>query len=727
MRDAGGTIHLSASDLVGHLYCRYLTTLDMAVAKGEVEKPKVWDPVVEVLIERGIQHEKGYVAHLESQGLSVTTIDGVGVDAAAVSKTLEAMKAGAPIIAQGALQADHWSGRADILRRVETPSIFGAWSYEVIDTKLARETKGGTVLQICLYSNLLAAMQKRVPEFAYVVTPETGHEPQVFRIADYAAYYRRVRRSLEIAVQGGGVVELYPDPNPHCDICRWRLNCDGKRRADDHLSLVAGISKSQIAELKQRNVGKTAELATVPLPLPWKPERGAIQSYEKIREQARLQIQGRNDGKVVYEPLHVTHGFGLSCLPEPSPGDIFLDLEGDPYVGNGGLEFLFGYAFQDDKGELSYAATWSFSRADEKAAFEAFVDFATARLKQYPGLHIYHFAPYEPTALKRLMGRYATRENEIDELLRAGVFVDLYAVVRHGIRASVESYSIKQLEPLYSFERSVSLPEAGKTLAKVQASLELGDIDGIKDGDKQAVQCYNRDDCLSTWKLRDWLENIRAGLIKDGAVIDRPSPKAGEASADLTDWQQKIAELIERLTHNVPIDPVDRTAEQHARWLLAFILDWHRREEKAAWWEYFRLCDLSAEDLLEERSGLSELVYLEPAGGTAKAPIHRYSFPPQDTDLRGDEDLRSVGGQKLGKVEAISLENRTIDIKKRQDTAGFHPDAAFAHQVIDSKVLAQALVRIGEYVAEHGIEGPGPYQAARDLLMRTAPPLAGRR
>jgi predicted RecB family nuclease len=725
MLSVGKAVNLSASDLVGHLNCRYLTSLDLAVANGALPKPSIWDPVLELLAERGARHEQGYVDHLKASGLSVTEIDGVGVDPANIAKTLETMKAGAQIITQGALQAAHWSGRADILQRVEKPSYLGSWSYEVIDAKLARETKGSTVLQICLYSELVAVVQKRVPEFAYVVAPGSYHKPEQFRIADYAAYYRRVRGSLERAVTSKTEIESYPDPKPHCEICRWRIHCDGKRRADDHLSLVAGISKSQINELKTHNVTTTTTLAAIPLPLQWKPERGAVQSFEKIREQARIQVQGRADGKVVHETLPLAPGFGLACLPEPSPGDIFLDLEGDPFVGEGGLEFLFGYAFRNDDGSESYIGDWAFSRAEEKAAFERFVDFVIGRLERHPDLHIYHYAPYEPAALKRLMGRYATREDEIDRLLRAGLFVDLFAVVRHGVRASVESYSIKKLEPLYGFARTASLTDANRTMAKMQACIELDDLEGIADQDRTTVQNYNRDDCISTWRLRDWLENLRAELINKGAVIERPVPKTGEAGPDLTDWQQKIAVLIDRLTDDVPADIAERTPEQHARWLLAYILDWHRREDKAVWWEYFRLCALSAEDLLDERAALSGLTFVTSAGGTAKAPIHRYSFPIQDTDLRGDEDLRSVGGARFGKVEAISLEDRTIDIKKRQDTAGFHPEAIFAHLIVPSQVLADALVRIGEYVADKGMSGDGPYQAARDLLMLAGPRVRG--
>jgi predicted RecB family nuclease len=100
----------------------------------------------------------------------------------------------------GTLQSGCWGGRVDILRRIERPSELGSWSYEVMDTKLARETKGNTVLQICLYSDVLADAQKITPEFAYVVTPNSGYEPQEFRIADYAAYYRLIRRSLERVV-----------------------------------------------------------------------------------------------------------------------------------------------------------------------------------------------------------------------------------------------------------------------------------------------------------------------------------------------------------------------------------------------------------------------------------------------------------------------------------------------------------------------------------------------
>jgi uncharacterized protein len=326
------------------------------------------------------------------------------------------------------------------------------------------------------------------------------------------------------------------------------------------MSLVAGISKSQIGELVRHGVATTAALATMPLPLQWWPDRGAARSYEKIREQARIQVEGRTKGAVVYETLSPIAGFGLSRLPDPSPGDIFFDFEGDPFVRDGGLEFLFGYLYPDADSAERYVGDWASNRQEERAAFERFIDFVSERLATYPDLHIYHFAPYEPAALKRLMGRYATRENEVDNLLRVEIFVDLFAVVRHSIRASVESYSIKKLEPLYSFERTVRLGDVGPVMARTQARLEMADSAGISEEDRTAIKGYNRDDCASTQALQTWLEAVRSGLIAQGAAIERPVPKVAEISEKLDDWQKRVEAFIARLTDRIPDDVADRTA-----------------------------------------------------------------------------------------------------------------------------------------------------------------------
>ncbi|NKK60261.1 TM0106 family RecB-like putative nuclease [Rhizobium leguminosarum bv. viciae] len=714
-------VQLSASDLVGHLNCTHLTGLDLRSMAGELAQPVQWDPLLEILRERGFRHESAYIEHLSGLGLTVEQIDGVGIEDTYVAATTTAMKRGVDVIVQGALRSGNWGGRIDVLRKVSKPSGLGGWSYEVYDTKLARETRGGTVLQLCLYSDLLAAAQGCEAEFTYVVVPWSGFEPQRLRVADYGAYFRKAKRATEAAVSNP-VVNSYPEPTSHCDICRWFETCDKRRRDDDHLSFVAGISRNQVAELATQGITTLNALAHMPLPMQWKPERGAAQSYERVHEQARIQAQARQSGQPRFELLPVEAGLGLSALPEPSDGDIFFDLEGDPFVGEHGLEYLFGYHFMTVDRKPDYVCDWAFTREDEKAAFERFVDFVGERKKRYPDLHVYHFAPYEPAALKRLMGRYATREDEIDQFLRNLVFVDLYSVVRNGIRASVESYSIKRLEAFYGYEREVTLRDANIALSAFQAGLELEDAASITDAERDVVRGYNKDDCVSTKWLRKWLEEQRSRLIAEGTDVPRRPPMDEAPGEELSEKQKRVAELTEKLLDGIPVDELERNPQQQAQWILANMLDWHRREDKAVWWEYFRLSDLSAEELLDERAAISGLTFVgEAPGSKGKTPTHRYTFAPQDTDVRPGKSLCQVGGNKFGSVVDLSSENGTVDIKKRMDSASLHPEAIFVHEHISAAEQAGALLRIGDFVADNGISGNGRFQAARELLMRSPP------
>lgn len=726
MKILNGTIHLSASDIVGHLNCNHLSALDVQVAKGLLAKPDHYDPLLEILRERGYRHEQTYIEHLQNCGYEITIIEGFDITEEAVEATLEAMRVGKGIITQGALCHNRWSGRADILRRVEIPSAFGDWSYEVIDTKLARETKGGTVLQLSLYADLLAHMQGVTPENVYVVAPWSDYEPQVFRVADYAAYFRRVKKAAESAADLSGISTTYPEPKAYCLICRWRNQCDQQRRDDDHLCLVANITKNQICELQANGITTTQALADMPIPIPFVPRKGSPVSIEKAKAQASIQVQAREAGELRYELLDVVQKTGLTALPEPSTADVFFDIESDPFVGEHGLEYLFGYAYKDKHGDMRYTGEWAFSREEEKAVFERFVDFITERREANPEMHIYHFAPYEQSALKRLMGRYATRENEIDNLLRGLVFVDLLSVVRNAMRASVESYSLKRLEPFFGFDRKVSLHEANIALTRISAGLELNDVPSIGDDTKTIVQDYNADDCYATAALREWLEDLRSQLVSQGQDIPRPALGQEGPSEELDEQARRVQELVTRLTHDVPVDPEARTKEQQARWILAHILEWHRRENKALWWEFFRLRDLTADELVGERAAISRLSFIGTVSLSPKGiPIDRYYFEQQDTDLRGDEDLRSIGGENFGKAVDVSTDARTIDVRKTAKTKDLHPDAIFAHTVFDSKEQAASLFRLGEYVAENGIEGDGAFKSARALLLCEPPNLQG--
>lgn len=195
-----GNIRLSSRDLTGHVNCQHLTQLELQAAAGALRRPKPWDPTLEALWERGFRHERDFVQSLREEGLRIVTIEGVDVDDASVELTVAAMRDGADGIVQAALRSGNWIGRADVLRRVETASDLGAWSYEPYDTKLSRETNASTILQLCLYSEMLSTMQGKAPEHMHVVTPWSEFVPQTYRVAEFAAYFRRVKEGLTTTI-----------------------------------------------------------------------------------------------------------------------------------------------------------------------------------------------------------------------------------------------------------------------------------------------------------------------------------------------------------------------------------------------------------------------------------------------------------------------------------------------------------------------------------------------
>src|SRR5712692_233774 len=554
MHLAGSILQLAAYDLGRFLSCRHCTALDMEVANGDRPEPHSSDPFLEMLRKRGREFEKEYIESIETGGDEVIDLGGLPRSEAA-ERCLQAMRKGELAIAQGVLRGGDWLGLPDVLRRVETPSVFGSWSYEVYDTKLARDTRGTTILQLSLYSDLLADVQGVPPEQFHVVTPNPVNPVQSYRFCDFAAFYRFVRKGLKCATaQDPAALALahYPEPVDYCEVCRWWSQCKTRRRTDDHLSLVAGITRLHTRELEGRGIATLEALGRLVLPLPFKPHRGSKEAVERVCNQARVQLEERNTGKPVKELLQpVEAGRGLAKLPLPSVGDIFLDLEGDHFACEGGREYLFGLTILGADGKPRHIKLWAHSDAEEKVAFEKAVDEILASWASNPGMHVYHYAPYEPSAFKRLMGRHVTRESQIDKMLRAGLFVDLYSVVRQGIRASVEKYSIKDLEKFYGFERQAKLSEASAARRFIEQALEEETSDAIPPEVRTLVEDYNQEDCVSALGLRDWLEAIRCELEKGGDEVPRPVPGDAEASEEAQERNAEVQKAMDALLAGV--------------------------------------------------------------------------------------------------------------------------------------------------------------------------------
>ena len=178
---------VSPTDMVAFTECTHVTWLDRLAAAGRIERPDRDDPMLELLRGRGQDHEIRYLEHLRALGLDVADVAehrgaGDGGDEALTRRerlrgraaaTRAAMQSGQDIVSQATFldesRSPNWRGHADFLRRVETPSDLGGWSYEPEDTKLARLLKAGAVLQLAVYAEQITEVQGRPPESIHVV------------------------------------------------------------------------------------------------------------------------------------------------------------------------------------------------------------------------------------------------------------------------------------------------------------------------------------------------------------------------------------------------------------------------------------------------------------------------------------------------------------------------------------------------------------------------------
>jgi predicted RecB family nuclease len=711
----------SATDIVNFLACRHLGVLEHRATAGQLKKPFFPDPSQELLRELGLRHEQNYLHQLESnKGLSVVRISEALSWTEAEAETTTALHSGADVIYQGTIADGTWGGRSDFLIKVEKPSKLGSWSYEAVETKLARSARANALLQLCFYSEVLSKIQGVVPERMHVVLGDSKVES--FAVARYVAYFRKVRN--DFLRVGPAPADTYPEPADLCKVCTWFPVCDKQRHLDDHLSLVAGITRNQRKQFVARDIQTLEALGTLELPVVPKFARIGEAALIRIHRQALLQRNGRNEGKMLYEILEpIEEEKGFAALPAPSPGDVFLDFEGDAFAFETGVEYLLGTLTTTDGQDSVYEPQWSFEPSAEKQAFAGFIAKMLERWSKFPDFHIYHYAPYEQTAIKRLAGRHGVCVDAVDRLLRAGIFVDLYRVTRQALRASVESYSIKKLEPLYGFERAVPLREARLALDAFASIFALGTGREATAELLETVESYNREDCLSARCLRDWLEERRRETEqKLTRAIPRPAPRSGEAKENLAEQLERVEVIKKLLLSGLPSDRSEWTAEHDSRWLLAQMLEWHRREEKSMWWEYFRLCDLSDAELIEDKSALGGLHYVGEAARVKRSVLHRYDFPPQDHAIDRALAVHDPKTKKAaGELVAIDEAARTLDLKRGLNSAVSHPGALVPYDFVGSEVKQESLQRLGAWVGQNGIAAEGPFQAARELLLRQRP------
>jgi predicted RecB family nuclease len=695
MHFRNGQLLLSPSDVTAFIGCRHSSALSLAVARGEILSAAS-SSGAELLFAKGQEHETAYLAGLRAQGLDVCEIV-LRRDHAplpddwerAACETEEAMRAGREVVYQAVLGSDRWRGIADFLLRVDDPSPkLGAYSYEVVDTKLARHAKPAYVLQLCFYSTEVGRIQGAAPRAMHVLLG--NGEQESFRPDDFAAYARRVQSRVAGFLDEPRETEAVPCDA--CETCGFLERCEAWWEAVDHPTRVAGLGARYLAPLRARGILTGAALAAAG---PDAPAGISAEVFAKLRRQAGLQHERDITGELRYELLDPPSGFAL--LPEPSPGDLFFDLEGNPFWDSvdGSLEYLWGVL--DPEGR--FTALWAHDRAGERAALERFIDLVHARLQEYPGMHVYHYASYELSVLRRLAGRYGTREEDVDELLRREVLVDLLKVVRGGLVASVPGYGLKEMEAFLTFERHAEVKDGGTSIVEYERWVQTRDPELLS-----AIAAYNEEDVIATRLLRDWLleRKAEAGEIPSPEPLPPSQPKAEDADR---------AALRDALLATG--DP--------PRELVAQLLDYHDRERKPVWWAFFDRLERTSEELTEDSDAIG---MIEPVGESwpeARSHVHVLTYPAQEHKLRVGDAPRDLatGGGPAGTIVALDREARLLELRRGPSLDGVAlPGALIPGNPYGTDVQEEALERLGRSL----LAGDRRYPALESVLTRESFP-----
>jgi len=644
----------SASDLVAASECEYRTLRVLDEKLGRA--PKAEFPVDEMQKragELGDRHEQTVLASLVAKygewdagrGSGVYSLErGQNLRGELQAKHAEtelALRSGADVVFQATFFDGEFLGYADFLVN-EAAGTGNPGRYEVWDTKLARHAKVGALLQLAAYGDQLLGMGlEPSPVVTLVLGTRVGDAwlrsshslPDLLPV--FRERRRRFRRLTADHRAGDARVQWQQPGVVHCGRCDY---CAEQVKLHRDLLMVAGMSVVQRRKLHEANVTTIDELAAMPA-------AEAKNSVVRLRAQARMQLgldepAGSRtfvkDGEPHMVSYTVLSENSIGSLPAPSAGDIFFDFEGDPLwqdpaTGAWGIEYLFGVIEAPVSGaedDPVFRPFWAHSRSGERRAFLGFLDYVEKRRAVYPDMHVYHYAPYEKTALRNLSLTHQAGEDTVDGWLRQGLLVDLYATVRHSLRISEASYSIKKLEPLYMGDnlRSGDVKDAGASVVAYAAYCAARDEGRREDADAilASISDYNRYDCLSTLRLRDWLLTLgeeagaflergrTAGRVDTGGLdAGATAPGAGlaelpgiaevaradAAPAKETPEEGRLREYLAALPDNRPW-----TDDERAIAMVAAATGYHRRERKQFWWQHFDRAEAPMDNWSDQRN-----------------------------------------------------------------------------------------------------------------------------
>ena len=688
----------TSTDLVNFLGCHYATFLDIKSLTNKklskyLKTSKSNDSIKDLSQKKAIKYKNSYLQKLKSEGKAITQIP---IDPSLRERhdlTIKAMQKGQEIIYQAVLLKKPWHATIDFLVKTQEPSSLGSYSYEAYNIKLGHVAKPEYILQLCTASYLLEQQQSKQPKYMHLTLGDG--QPQSFKTSDFFHYYLHSKKRFEDYAKNTPTMSD-PEPCQHCDLCVWKEHCLQQWEQNNHLKLVANIQRSQIKKLNKANIYTVEKLSKTTQNHGLNPD-----TFARLQSQAKLQTYKAQTNKDKYEIIPYAEGKGLERIPHPNKGDLFFDIEGDPFYPKG-LEYLLGlYIHKGDE----FKTFWGHCHEEEKESFLKFMAFLESHFKKYPNAYLYHYNHYETTALKRLACRYAACEEQLDNFLREQKFIDLYLVVREGIRTSQPSYSLKDLEVFYMKKRDNSVATAIDSILTYHQWQELHE-----DKLLQEIADYNKQDCISTHLLRDWLLKLKAN---DSPVFKNPIEEEIQTEIERKDWEIRYEEYQKAL--NIHKNPSEKNKN------ISHLLEFHNRESKPQWWSLFDRQDKLENELIEDPECIGGLEEIDDPYEEKHRFASTYKFPPQDYKLKAGSNIVNASDiQSKGRITDLDDNNCIVAIQHR----GYLPSCLSIgpSEPINSNPLRNAIYRYADQVILRGDH----HHVATKLLTQAIPKIKGK-
>ena len=648
----------SPSMLKSYLSCKYIIFNEVNEKKLNLKKIEI-SKNDQLRIEKGNVHERDYLKELKKKYKKVIDIKTLELSKEEkIQKTIEAMKNGCEVIHGGYLKKDKWRGEFDFLiKNNNLSSKFGNYSYEVIDTKNSKKTKPDHVIQLGMYTYMLEDTQGVLPKrFTVVLKDMIEENVQINQVNEF---FKTHRENYEKYVLNG-IDKAKPEKCSFCQNCSWKEECEKKWIKEDNLNQIGGLTKVHLKKLLELKIDTATKLSK-------QDSKKIIKGFkkeisQKLITQAQLQKEYAKTNIPIHQsnPNNLDGNKGFNSLPEPSACDLYFDIESvEDHIYPGGLEYLFGIYYVEDEKE-QFKAFWAHTKKDERQNVINFFEFTKAHFKKYPSSKIYHYGSYEITALLKLTSLHKEKGIEYDQYLRTFKFVNLLNVNKQGLFLSENSYSLKNVEKFYNFNREGDVQKGDVSQEYYSEWVETQEQHYLDE-----IESYNKQDCQSTYELHRWLLKIKP---PETSWFEPPKK---DNEMELKDWEVDIITYQDKVKKS-------QIKNSKIKQLVSDIIGFYNREDKPAWREFFDRKTRSDEELIEDPECIGNMILSGKPTPEKRSLIYQFIYEEQDFKLRKNKRAIIANNQdheqkdNAGTIIDIDYQKREV-LLKRGTASGILP------------------------------------------------------